>query len=223
MSARGERHLSVEEEEEETPGPLRLTVPLGTTIREGRVTLRVLRASDVRAMRAFLVDNHEHLSPWLQRPRPGEVPTSLVDVAKKIAGQRKEWREGRGFALGIFVEDREGKRRTSRLIGRVNLNNVVRGAFQNAYLGYMIAKSHEGRGLAREAVSAACEFGFRTLRLHRVQAAIIPHNQRSVALIRALGFREEGRAQGYLMIDGAWRDHLIYAITRDEWRSTARA
>lgn len=217
---RGRTRRDDDEDPSLVPGPARETISLATRIVSDRLVLRPFRTDDVRALRAFGVDNAEHLRPWSPRPRPGSSPTSVVDLAKKIAAARKDWRADRGYQLAGF--DRgpaETGRKTAPIVARVSLNNVVRGVFQNAYLGYMIAESHQGLGLAREAVRAVLDFAFQTARLHRVQAAIMPHNDRSLRLVRALGFREEGRAQGYLMIDGAWRDHLIFAVTREDWNA----
>ena len=198
------------------PGPVRVRVPLSTRIVTDRLVLRAYRPVDVRAVRAFEVENEEHLRPWSPRPRPGESPRSLTHAARKITAARRDWRNDRGYALAVF-----SRSDPARFVGRVALNLVGRGVFQNAYLGYLIGAAFEGKGLMREAVAAACDFAFGAARLHRVQAAIMPHNDRSLRLIRALGFREEGRARHYLMIDGEWRDHLIFALTRDEWPTGA--
>jgi [ribosomal protein S5]-alanine N-acetyltransferase len=201
-----------------SPGPARATISIATQVVTDRLVLRAFRPDDVRVLRAFSVENGEYLRPWSPRPQPGASPTSLVELAKKIAAARKEWRADRGYQFaGFDLRPAAAGRLRPPLVARVSLNNVVRGVFQNAYLGYMIAESHQGLGLAREAVRAAIDFAFHTAQLHRVQAAIMPHNERSLRLVRALGFREEGRAQGYLMIDGAWRDHLVFALTREDW------
>ncbi|GAC1360360.1 MAG: hypothetical protein NVSMB47_12920 [Polyangiales bacterium] len=193
-------------------GPIRARVPLSTRIDTERLVLRAYRTDDVRAQRAFHLENAEHLAPWSPRPRPGESPGSLVDAARKIAAARNDWRLDRGYAFAVL-----GRGGRGGLVARVALNGIVRGSFQSAYLGYLVGASSEGRGLAREAVSAACTFAFGAARLHRVQAAIMPHNVRSLRLIAALGFREEGLAERYLRIDGEWRDHRIFACTAEEW------
>ena len=104
------------------------------------------------------------------------------------------------------------------MIGGVAINNVVRGPFQNGYLGWYLDEAVAGRGYATEAVQLAIRFAFAHAGLHRVQAAIIPGNAPSLALARRVGLREEGLATRYLQIDGAWRDHLLFAVTTEEWR-----
>jgi ribosomal-protein-alanine N-acetyltransferase len=200
------------------PRPARVRVALDTRVVTERLVLRAFRVDDVRAQRAFVVENEEHLRPWSPRPLAGESPGTLTDAAKKIATARRDWRNDRGYAFAAFLRAPSSRREAQTLIARVALNGLVRGNFQNAYLGYLIAAAYEGKGLAREAVAGACDFAFGVARLHRVQAAIMPHNERSLRLVRALGFRQEGASRMYLMIDGDWRDHLLFAVTADEWR-----
>lgn len=207
-------------EDPNDPRPARVRVPLGARLVTERLVLRAYRVDDVRAVRTFNVENEEHLRHWNPRPRPGESVTSLTDAARKITAARRDWRNDRGYAFAVFLRDgKKGRRDAGPFIARVALNMVSRGSFQNAYLGYLIAASQEGKGLAREAVAAVCDFAFGTARLHRVQAAIMPHNERSLRLIRSLGFRQEGEALRYLMIDGDWQDHLIFAVTAEDWRA----
>lgn len=206
-----------------SPGPERARVPLSTLVETERLVLRPYRPSDVRPLRAFAIENEEHLRPWSPRPRVPSAARSIVEIAQRVAAQRKAWRDDRGYAFAVTLRTPGERAGAGPMIGRVALNEVVRGPFQNAYLGYLIGRAWQGQGLAREAVAAAIGFGLVRAGLHRVQAAIMPRNARSLALVRAVGLREEGLARGYLMIDGAWEDHVIFAVTRDEWRARASA
>ncbi len=105
---------------------------------------------------------------------------------------------------------------TGEMIGVVNLNEIVRGAFQSAYLGYYGMVGQSGQGLMTEAVRLAARHAFDRLGLHRVEANIQPDNLRSIALVRRLGFRLEGFSPRYLRIAGAWRDHQRYALLADD-------
>ena len=102
------------------------------------------------------------------------------------------------------------------VIGVVNLNEIVLGAFQSAYLGYWGMARLAGRGLMAEAVALACAHAFRDLGLHRVEANIQPDNARSIALVRRLGFRKEGFSPRYIRVGGQWRDHERWALLADE-------
>jgi ribosomal-protein-alanine N-acetyltransferase len=103
------------------------------------------------------------------------------------------------------------------VIGRVALGGVLRGAFQNAYLGYWIDVAKQGLGLMPEAVQAATTFAFRGVGLHRVQAAVMPRNSRSLRVLEKVGYRREGLALRYLSIAGVWEDHVVFAVTAEEW------
>jgi [ribosomal protein S5]-alanine N-acetyltransferase len=107
------------------------------------------------------------------------------------------------------------------LVGFVNINNIVRGGFQSGYLGYAGFSTHAGRGLMSAGVAAVITTAFSDLGLHRLEANIQPANERSIALVRRLGFRREGLSPHYLLVDGEWRDHERWAVLADEWDQSA--
>jgi ribosomal-protein-alanine N-acetyltransferase len=93
------------------------------------------------------------------------------------------------------------------------LSQIARGPFQNAMLGYAVDADCQGQGLMREALQAVIAHAFSpAVHLHRIQANVRPENARSVALLQRLGFEDEGLAREYLFIDGAWRDHRMFAL-----------
>jgi ribosomal-protein-alanine N-acetyltransferase len=105
------------------------------------------------------------------------------------------------------------------LAGVVNLNEIVRGAFQSAYLGFYAFAPHVGRGHMRAGLARVIGRAFGALRLHRLEVNVQPHNLRSIALVRGLGFRREGLSPRYLKISGRWRDHERWAITAERWKA----
>jgi ribosomal-protein-alanine N-acetyltransferase len=104
-----------------------------------------------------------------------------------------------------------------RLVGVVNVDNIVGGSFCNATLGYYGFVDGVGGGRMTESIRLVVDFCFRDLALHRVEANIQPANARSRAIVERLGFRHEGFSPRMLMIGGEWRDHERYALTREEW------
>jgi ribosomal-protein-alanine N-acetyltransferase len=186
--------------------------PLSTRVVTDRLVLRPPRTTDVPELRRVLRANAEHLRPWSVAPTPGEDPASLTSVSGAVLRNRRDWKRAQAFVLMMTPRDRE-----DRIIGRIALGGVLLGAFQNAYLGYWIDAEEQGRGLMTEAVRATTTFALRTARLHRVQAAVMPRNARSQRVLEKVGYRREGTAQRYLCIAGAWEDHVLFALTAEEW------
>ncbi len=186
---------------------------ISTRVTSVRLVLRAPRAVDIAELRARLRHNASHLRPWSPAPPSGDDPTSLTAVSKSIVRYRREWKRGESYVLLVT------KRVLGEpIVGRMSLGGIMRGVFQNAYLGYWIDAEHQGQGLMTEAVEAGVAFAFREAGLHRVQAAVMPRNVASVRVLEKLGFRREGLAERYLCIAGVWEDHLIFARTSDEPR-----
>jgi len=185
---------------------------LTTRVVTARLVLRPPRPTDVPELRHLLRANADHLRPWEPAPNAGEDPTSLTVVANRVTRQRRDWKRDHSYALLV----------TSRapgepIVGRVTLGGVLRGAFQNAYLGYWIDREHQRQGLMSEAVGGAFAFAFGVAGLHRVQIAIMPRNPGSLRVMEKIGVRREGTSERYLQIAGRWEDHAIFGITADEW------
>jgi len=114
------------------------------------------------------------------------------------------------YPHGIFLPD-------GRLVGEINLSGVQRGPFQSGHIGYWVDQAVAGQGIAPEALLVLLGFAFEDLRLHRIEVAIVPRNERSHRVAAKAGLRKEGVAQRYLQIRGVWEDHVLYAITAEEW------
>ncbi|MGP1386400.1 MAG: GNAT family N-acetyltransferase [Thainema sp.] len=128
-----------------------------------------------------------------------------------------------------YIQRSESKRHESLLVcenrsgaiaGVINLNEIIRGAFQNAFLGYYAHADFAGRGYMTAGLQLALQYTFSILKLHRLEANIQPANQSSVRLVKHCGFRLEGMSPKYLCINGEWRDHERWAILADEWFAT---
>ena len=109
-------------------------------------------------------------------------------------------------AQTIFDQTSDG------LLGGITLGGVRRGVSQSGTLGYWMGAPHAGKRRMTRAVATTVEFAFSKLRLHRVEAACIPDNAPSIALLERNGFQREGYAREYLKIDGAWRYHVLFAL-----------
>jgi [ribosomal protein S5]-alanine N-acetyltransferase len=168
-------------------------------IRRGdRVHLRLPRPEDRTAFEAAWHASGELHAPW----RDLEDPAS--EFARLVAASSTE--------RPLFVV----RNHDGALAGVYTLSQIAHGRFRNAYLGYAAYEPHAGCGYMREAMPLLVDHAFRDLGLHRLQANVQPGNVRSLALLRATGWREEGLALHYLMIGGAWRDHVMFAITVED-------
>jgi ribosomal-protein-alanine N-acetyltransferase len=114
------------------------------------------------------------------------------------------------------------RRDDDALVGVYNFSEIVRGAFQSAFLGYFAFAPLAGTGLMSEGLAAALDIAFRKLKLHRVEVNIQPTNARSLALATRLGFTREGYSRRYVKIGGRWRDHVRFAMLADDWRRLRR-
>ena len=102
------------------------------------------------------------------------------------------------------------------MVGMLTVNNITEGSARSANMGYWIARTHAGRGVTSTAVALVCDHLFTVARLHRVEIAIRPENERSLRIVRRLGFTEIGLARGYLHIAGQWRDHRLFQLLVDD-------
>lgn len=102
------------------------------------------------------------------------------------------------------------------IIGGLTVGQIRRGVAQTATLGYWMGEGFAGRGYMSRAVRAAANFVFATLRLHRLEAACLPHNEASMRLLESVGFQREGYARSYLRINGRWQDHMLYGLLESD-------
>jgi len=171
-----------------------------------RLRLFIAGPQDAERCVSFNRENAEFLAPWEPRISPrafepqaqGELRSRAVAAA--LAGTSYS------FAIAGGQEETGAP-----FLGWCTLDNVVRGVFQAAHLGYKLDRRAQGHGYMTEALTALIDYAFNVLLLHRVMANYMPHNQRSAAVLRRLGFRVEGAAKQYLYIAGEWRDHTLTA------------
>lgn len=109
------------------------------------------------------------------------------------------------------------------IVGVVNVSNIVHASFQNATLGYYGFVPFQGQGYMSEGLTLVMRRAFGELGLHRLEANIQPGNERSIALVRRLGFRYEGYSRRMLKVGGRWRDHERWAILAEESRASGRS
>lgn len=164
------------------------------------VVLRPVQASDAVALAAAFQANRVHLAPW-EPVRADEFYTASGQ-RQAIARRLTEFESG--AALPLVLADDE------TIVGMLTLSSIVRGAFQNAHVGYWIDRRAQGAGLMTAAVGAAVGIAKDGLGLHRLEAATLVHNTASQRVLGKNGFESYGTASEYLQIAGQWQDHRMY-------------
>ena len=174
----------------------------------GAVVLRPPRMSDYKAWADLRAASRDFLQPW----EPAWPNDDLTRSAfrRRLSLYTRDRELGLGHAFLMFEAG------TGALVGGVNLRSVARGVAQSGSIGYWAGLPYVRRGYTLAGVKAVARFAFRTLALHRIEAACCTDNTASAALLRKAGFEDEGMARGYLKINGIWRDHLLFGMVADE-------
>jgi ribosomal-protein-alanine N-acetyltransferase len=173
--------------------------------------LRPLAASDFRAWSEVRRRNGEWLTLWepQRQPHQTDPATDRSTFASRCLQRDRDRAAGTAYQFGLFVD--------GQVVGEINLNNVIRGAMQSATIGYWIDRDQAGHGYVAEGVILLFQHSFEQLGLHRLEICIVPRNDRSLRIMEKLEIRDEGVAERYLEINGAWEDHVRYGITAEEW------
>jgi ribosomal-protein-alanine N-acetyltransferase len=179
-------------------------------IRDGFVTLRPLRMRDASAWMDCRRRNVEWLRPWEATPPngPSMFGTSASVFTAMTRRLRTEARRGRALPFAVLVD--------GRFAGQLNIAGIVRGSLDSAHIGYWVDQRVAGRGVMPTAVALAVDHAFGPVGLHRIEVNIRPENVASRRVVEKLGFRLEGTRERFLHISGEWRDHLTFALVRED-------
>jgi ribosomal-protein-alanine N-acetyltransferase len=178
------------------------------TLRGSTVMLRGPDVADHAEWRRLRHASRTFLEPW--EPTWGEDDLQRRAYARRLLRWSNEIRDGTAQPFFLF------SRVTGELLGGVTLAQVRRGVTQAGTIGYWMGEAHAGRGHMSEAVTLLARHAFGTLGLHRLEAACLPENTRSIRLLEKVGFRREGLARAYLCIAGRWRDHILWGLLHDD-------
>ncbi|MFC7491255.1 MULTISPECIES: GNAT family N-acetyltransferase [unclassified Knoellia] len=178
----------------------------GTTTQGVPILLRPLRSEDADEYSSVRARNRQWLSPWdATSPVPATSPRTFDDLVDLY---QEDALAGRMIPLVIEVD--------RRLVGQVNVSNIVMGSFRSCTVGYWVAQSVAGKGIIPTALALVADHAIKDLGLHRIEVNIRPENTASLAVVHKLGFRDEGLRQRMLHIDGDWRDHRSFALTTED-------
>ena len=170
-----------------------------------RVLVRLPTRADAPAfLRAMRASRSLHAN-WVKGP---STRTQFDNYLERFSGRLPTH-------AGMLVV----RRSDGALAGVINISEIVRGAFQSAYIGYYAFAGLAGEGYMREGMGLALDAVFRDLKLHRVEVNVQPTNERSIALVEKLRFAREGYSRRYVKIGGRWRDHIRFALLAEDWRT----
>lgn len=165
--------------------------------------LRLPRYSDYKQWQRLRSESRPFLQPWEPIWRPDELTEGAFRLRVVRSGQ--EYASGLAVPLLLFRRDDQV------LLGGLTIGYIRRGAAQSCMIGYWMGERHSGQGHMLAALKVAIPYIYGGLQLHRIEAACIPENWKSVRLLEKAGFEQEGLLRKYLKINGEWRDHLMFS------------
>jgi ribosomal-protein-alanine N-acetyltransferase len=175
-----------------------------------KVILRPPQYSDWKAWADERKKNKLYLQPWEPLWSINELERS--SFVKRVRMFERLSHNDQAYSFLIFTSDNED------FIGEVNISNVQRGIIQSCTIGYWIAKDCEGKGMMSESLELVKEFIFNELKLHRIEAACLPHNMPSLKVLLKNGFIKEGTARKLLKINDKWQDHTVLSFILDDFK-----
>ena len=172
-----------------------------------RLILRTIDPTFAARCLDYFVRNKLFFKQWI--PTVDATFYTLAFHEEKLQLERELRSQDRVVRFWLFNKE---DRALQRIIGDLTFSNVIRGAFQSCHLGYKMDGAEINRGMMTEALKRAIRFAFEDIKLHRIEANIMPHNTRSISVVEKLGFANEGLSRKYLKIAGKWEDHLHYVL-----------
>ena len=187
-----------------------LTFPGGQqpVIRGEGVYLRYPRIADYPVWARLRAGSRDFLIPW--EPVWADDELTRGAFRRRIKRYQKETRLDSAYVFFVLRASDDA------LLGGCTLSTVRRGVTQCCTLGYWIGAQFANQGYMTRALKLLMPFVFRTLGLHRIEAACLIGNDASRKLLLRAGFRQEGLARRYLLINGEWADHLLFALLKEE-------
>lgn len=167
------------------------------------IYLRPFVTEDREELLGLLIENRDFFEKF-SMDRSEDYYT-IESQLGRIKQYEEDWKNDMAYNFGIFTKD-------GSLIGTINLFQVLRFSLQGAFIGYFLDKKHNGKGFTTEAAKLLVDYAFNELKLHRIEAGVMPHNIGSIRVLEKAGFHKEGIAIKNVKINGKWEDHQVLAI-----------
>lgn len=174
---------------------------------ENAIVIRPLSLNDAERELVLQTENRMFFEQFAMSRQ--EDFYTLEGRKKRIEQSLKDAENDTEYSFGIFLQDQT-------LIGTISLFQVVRGSLQSAFNGYFLDGKHNGKGYATKAVKLIVDYAFNELKLHRIEAGVMPRNKASIRVLEKAGFHKEGIARKNVKIKGKWEDHQVLAIIHPE-------
>ncbi|EPP21015.1 ribosomal protein S5-alanine N-acetyltransferase [Vibrio fluvialis] len=177
---------------------------------DGEIILRTAEFDDAARISNYFTVNRDYLKPW--EPKREEAFFSELGWQQRLIKLSELHKMSLGFYLLIIDAD------SDEMLGTISFSNISRFPFYACNVGYSLAEQAQGKQIMTRALKMACDYMFNEQNLHRVMASYMPHNKRSEAVLKRLGFVHEGQAKDYLLIDGQWQDHNLTSLVNPNWK-----
>ncbi len=174
--------------------------------------VRTAQTYDAHMIYEYFTTNREFLKPW-EPKREDEFFTISGWTVRLI---KLDELHKRGLGYYILVIDKP----SGKMLGTISFSNITRFPLHSCNLGYSLAESAQGKGYMTRALQVAIDYMFEVQNIHRISAGYMPHNHRSEAVLKRLGFEREGYAKDFLLIDQQWQDHVITGLINPNWKLT---
>lgn len=168
------------------------------------VELAVLTPDDAEDVLNYYLKNKSYLAPF--EPDRDESFYTLTGQRRILVEGYKQFLNGDSVNFGIY--------KNKKLIGKIQISNIVMGVFKSAFVGYSIDENEQGKGYMKEALGLTIKYAFEDIGLHRVEASTLVENIKSQRVLKSCGFKEVGMNEKYLFVNGKWRDHITFYKTK---------
>ena len=180
-------------------------------LQQDNLVLRPLKLRDKKEWTKLRQRNQNWFRQW-ESTVPDEFSDGKASFYQIVKNLRVEAKAQRSLPFVMEID--------KKIAGQITVANINYGSTRSAYIGYWIAEEFAGKGYTPLAVAMAIDHCFQILNLHRIEITIRPENLKSLRVVEKLGLRSEGLRPKYLHIDGDWRDHLVFAINKDEYNES---
>lgn len=169
------------------------------------MTLRMLSIRDAIPLFNLIESSRTYLEEWLPWLNDSK---SIEDVESSIKDSFHTYANKQGLRAGIFIKD--------TLVGVIGFNELD---WKNniGYVGYWLAKEHQGKGIMTKAVAGLIDYGFTELNLNKIDIRTAFDNKKSQAIPERLNFKKEGHLRQAEWLYDHYVDHIIFGLLKSEW------